>query len=478
MLRCAARRGRASAGALGAAVRGRAGASTLGETELPLSTGRPRLVVLGTGWGGARIARDISCDLYDLTIISPRNHMVFTPLLAATTVGTLELQSVVEHVRHLQPALRRPQNHFYISKATAVDAERKVVTYRAHDGLEFELGYDKLAIATGAAGSTFGIPGVREYALPLRDARDAAAVRDKLLGIVSLANTPTRRVQDRIKLLSVVIVGGGPTGVEFAGELASFIREDLAKFNPDVGAGMKVTLVEGNELLGSFDHTLRTYAASRLMHAGVHLVKGTVERVTPSSVELKDGSSLPFGMLVWSTGVGPTTFTRSMPFVRGTSGRLAVDGRLNVTDAKGGGLLADVFALGDCATNEAEPLPPLAQVAEQQGKFVAKLLNDDAKGEDVSEREFSYRHLGAMAALTTGEAVIEVGRDKRFTMTGLLSFLAWRSAYLTRLGTWRSRIHVAIDWFTTLCLGRDMSRVGVRAAADVERARATPPPPR
>ena len=115
-----------------------------------------------TGWAGARLARDIDCaEKYDLTIISPKNHMVFTPLLAATTVGTLSVQSVIEHIRHLQPALRQPQNQLYMADALRVDADEKIVTCRALDGLAFDVSYDKLAICTGAQGSTFGIQGVR-----------------------------------------------------------------------------------------------------------------------------------------------------------------------------------------------------------------------------------------------------------------------------------------------------------------------------
>lgn len=420
---------------------------------------RPRLVVLGTGWAGARLARDVDCErAYQLTVVSPRNHMVFTPLLASCAVGTLEVTSVVEPIRYLQPALKLAANHFFAGTCTRVDMDKRVVVCEAADGHEYDVAFDKLAICTGALGTTFGVPGVEAHTFPLRDATNALRIRERLLTNIGLAAVPGRSEADRRKLLNTVIVGGGPTGVEFAGELASFVRETLGNAHPGAAKDMRVTLVEANELLGSFDASLRTYAASRLEQSGVEIVKGAVSRVDDGLVELKDGTSIPTGLVVWSTGVGPTPFTSSLPFALSKGGRLAVNERLNVFDRATGAACPDVFALGDCAADDANPLPPLAQVAEQQGKFVAKLLNSKS-----GEGRFEYRHLGSMAALTTGDAVIDLGKNKKggslLTMKGIMSFIAWRSAYLTRLGTWRSRAHVAMDWMTAMFLGRDISRV-------------------
>ena len=428
----------------------------------------PRVVILGTGWAGARLARDLDCKTsYDLTIVSPRNHMVFTPLLASAAVGTLEITSVIEPIRYLQPDLGNPKNHYYAGKAKGVDVAKKVIVCECADGHEYEVKFDKLAVCTGALGTTFGVPGVDEHTFPLRDATHAFRIRERLLTNVALASVPSRTREERKKLLQTVIVGGGPTGVEFAGELASFIRETMRKAHPEACADMKVTLIEANELLGSFDGSLRKYAASKLTQGGVNIVKGIVQRVTDGAVELKDGTAIPTGLIVWSTGVGPTPFMSSLPFMLSKGGRLAVNDRLNVFDKATGEVCADVFALGDCASNSETPLPPLAQVAEQQGKFVAKLLNAEVREGgfrlDESASTFKYLHLGSMAALTTGEAVIELGKKDSggslLTMTGISSWLAWRSAYLTRLGTWRSRFHVAMDWLTSMVFGRSLSRI-------------------
>ncbi|KAF5831526.1 hypothetical protein DUNSADRAFT_12996 [Dunaliella salina] len=152
------------------------------ESKLPLSTGRPRLVCLGTGWGGARLLHDIDPKLYDITVISMRNHMVFTPLLSSTCVGTLEPQAVAVHITDIQPAL-------------------------------FKVPYDKLVISTGSQGSTFGIPGVLEHTHFLRDLHQAEAIRSKLVDNISKAGIPGRPTQEKQTLLDIVIVGGGPTGL-------------------------------------------------------------------------------------------------------------------------------------------------------------------------------------------------------------------------------------------------------------------------
>ncbi|GFR52047.1 hypothetical protein Agub_g14566, partial [Astrephomene gubernaculifera] len=305
-------------------------AKTLSKDQLPLHTGRPRLVVLGSGWAAARLLHDIDPKLYDITVVSPRNHMVFTPLLASTTVGTLEPRSVVVHLFELQPALSAPANAIYIAEAQSVDPAARTVSCRSADGLAFTLPYDKLAICTGSQGSTFGIPGVQQHALFLRDVAQADAIRQRLIDNLSLAGIPGRRLEEWQRLLHVVIVGGGPTGVEVAGELTDFIHKELRNLYPDRARAMRITLVEARELLGTFDASLREYAARKLMRRGVALRKGVVQELTEREVVLKDGAVLPYGLCIWSTGVGPTPFILSLPFAKTNMGRLAVDGFMRV----------------------------------------------------------------------------------------------------------------------------------------------------
>merc|ERR1719182_464946 len=296
---------------------------------------KPRLVILGTGWASGRLAKELDMNQYDLTVVSPRNHMVFTPLLASTTVGTLDFRSVAVSIRSLQPALGLEPNHFYTAKAKAVDPEAQTVTCVSDDGGEFEVQYDKLAIATGAQGSTFNIPGVHEYALPLRDVKDAVSIRDRLIRNIARAQIPGVLESERRRLLNFVIVGGGPTGVEFAGELSNLVKEDLQKMVPQVSCSVRITLIEARDILGSFNPDLRLYASRILSKSGVEIVKAQVKEVKETSVVLSDGSEIEHGLLVWSTGVGPTPFITSLPFGKSQDGRLAVDEFQRVEDMEG-----------------------------------------------------------------------------------------------------------------------------------------------
>jgi NADH:ubiquinone reductase (non-electrogenic) len=507
---------------------------------VPLTTNRPRLVVVGTGWGAASLLRHINPKLYDLTVISERNHMVFTPLLSSVTVGTLRPASVAVHVSEIQPALKsrqHPNNAFLTATALNVLPDRKVVECRSADGLRFYVEYDRLVLAAGSQGSTFGIPGVEQHALPLRDVRHAEAIRARLIRSVQMAGVPGRSQEDSARLLSLVIVGGGPTGVEVAGEISNFVRRDLARVYPDRSRRFSITLVEARELLGTFDASLREYAAARLTRRGVQLRRGVVRRVTENGVELADGAVLPASTVVWSTGVGPTAFTLALPFAKTPIGRLAVDGALRVLQepalvgGEGGGggaatptpappliregdvpkppagatsILAvsdeaaqprpsrllpvpGVYALGDCCADVNSPLPPLAQVAEQQGRFLARRLNEELQGraEPTSSSSsshgghgndvFQYRHLGSMATTGGLTAVLEVGAggkasasasssslDQWLPLTlrfrGFFSWVAWRSAYLTKIGSASKRMSVAFDWLQTMMFGRDLSQ--------------------
>jgi NADH:ubiquinone reductase (non-electrogenic) len=511
--------------------------------------------------------RHIDPKLYDLTVISERNHMVFTPLLSSVTVGTLSPSSVAVHISDIQPALKQtdhPNNTFLTATALNVYPDRKVVECRSADGIKFFVEYDKLVLAAGSQGSTFGIPGVEAHALPLRDVRHAEAIRARLIRNIALAGVPGRSPEDASRLLSLVIVGGGPTGVEVAGEISNFVRRDLKKTYPDRARRFSITLVEARELLGTFDVALREYAAARLTKRGVLLRRGVVKRVTEHGVELVDGAMLPAATVIWSTGVGPTPFTLALPFSKTPIGRLAVDGRLRVLQepfweaaAAGGGASASspsssaspsasssssapplplppregdrpptpagatsilavseeaaeprpsrlvpvpgVYALGDCCADVDNPLPPLAQVAEQQGRYLARRLNEEITGPATPRGAavagagaagdpdaFVYRHLGSMATIGGLSAILQLdlpgkaggggaggaagAKDasssspldawlpRRLRFRGFFSWVAWRSAYATRLGSIRKRASVLFDWTQTMLFGRDLSQ--------------------
>ncbi|XP_041990013.1 internal alternative NAD(P)H-ubiquinone oxidoreductase A1, mitochondrial-like isoform X2 [Salvia splendens] len=332
----------------------------------------------------------------------------------------------------------------------------------------FKVAYDKLVIASGAEASTFGIKGAREYATFLREVYHAQEIRRKLLLNLMLSDVPGVTEEEKRRLLHCVVVGGGPTGVEFSGELSDFIKKDVQQRYSHVKDYIHVTLVEANEILSSFDDRLRVYAIKQLTKSGVNFVRGIVKDVQPEKIILNDGTDIPYGVLVWSTGVGPSSFVKSLEVPK-AGGRIGIDEWLRVPSVQ------DVFAIGDCSgfleSTGKTVLPALAQVAERQGKYLAQVLNNvgksgggranSATGLDLGEA-FVYKHLGSMATIGRYKALVDLRQSKEakgVSMAGFSSFFIWRSAYLTRVISWRNRFYVFINWVTTLVFGRDISRI-------------------
>ncbi|XP_068668247.1 internal alternative NAD(P)H-ubiquinone oxidoreductase A2, mitochondrial-like [Aristolochia californica] len=439
---------------------------------------KPRVVVLGSGWAACRLLKGLNTKLYDVVCVSPRNHMVFTPLLASTCVGTLEFRSVAEPVIHIQPALAKaPQSYFYLANCTGIDTDKHQVYCETisnaglpNEPYPFSVAYDKLVIAAGAEPSTFNIKGVEEHAIFLREVAHAQEIRKKLLLNLMLSVNPGISEEERKRLLHCVVVGGGPTGVEFSGELSDFIMRDVRERYSHVKDDIMVTLIEANDILSSFDVGLRQYATNHLTKTGVRLVRGIVKEVQSKNIILSDGTIVPYGLLVWSTGVGPSQFVKSLNLPRSPGGRIGVDEWLRVPSVE------DVFAVGDCAgflEQTGRPvLPALAQVAERQGKYLAELFTRmgnqrggkefKAKGIHLGD-PFVYKHLGSMASVGRYKALVDLRESKDakgLTLAGFVSWLIWRSAYLTRVISWRNRFYVAVNWATTLVFGRDITKIG------------------
>ncbi|GMP74806.1 hypothetical protein CsSME_00032113 [Camellia sinensis var. sinensis] len=439
---------------------------------------KPRVVVLGTGWAACRFLKGLDTKIYDVVCISPRNHMVFTPLLASTCVGTLEFRSVAEPVGQIQPALAKdPNSYFYLASCIGVDTDNHEVYCETvgnvglpYEPYRFKVAYDKLVIAAGAEPLTFGIKGVKEHAFFLREVNHAQEIRKKLLLNLMLSENPGITEEEKERLLHCVVIGGGPTGVEFSGELSDFIMRDVSDQYAHVKNYIRVTLIEANEILSSFDVGLRQYATKHLTKCGVRLVRGVVKEVHPKKIVLSDGSDVPYGLLVWSTGVGSSQFVKSLNLPKSPGGRIGIDEWLRVPSVE------DVFAVGDCAgfleQTGRQVLPALAQVAEREGKYLVELFDKVGKqnggkalcSKDIPLGEpFIYKHLGSMASVGRYKALVDLRQSKDakgVSLAGFISWLIWRSAYLTRVVSWRNRFYVAVNWATTLVFGRDNSRIG------------------
>jgi NADH:ubiquinone reductase (non-electrogenic) len=360
-------------------------------------------------------------------------------------------------------------------------ASRKVI---CDDGVTLD--YDHLIVSVGAQPNTFGIPGVDKYGRFLKEVEHGRVVRKELLDIVDRADVARAAGNmDKVKqLLNIVVVGGGPTGVEFCGELSDFIRGDLKNRFPKMEQHFKVTLVEALPgLLTMFHKSIGSYVQEHLERQGVDIqLNAMVKEVQPERVHLKtkDGSinKLDFGMLVWVAGVGMRPFTRALCEKIGkengqTDRRgLLVDECMRVK----GTHLGEVFAIGDCAVSGK---PPTAQVAYQQGKYLGRMFRAGSNTEIANPEAtpFKYCHQGSMAYIGEGQgaaeidpnSVIKLGRSSftdhlwwrslygeadQLRIMGPVGFAIWRSVYFSKLISGRNRFNVASDWVKTCLFGR------------------------
>jgi NADH:ubiquinone reductase (non-electrogenic) len=408
---------------------------------------RKRIVILGSGFAAITLLKRIDLDHYDVTVVSPRNHFLFTSLLPSTTVGTVEFRSIVEPIRKT-----RQGDEFIHASCKAIDMEnRRAICRRAADDGEFTLEYDILVIGVGAWNNTFGIPGVKEHAFFLKELTDARAIRERVIACLEGADVPGISREERERLLHFVVVGGGPTGVEFAAELHDLLDEDLDKSYPGLRGDVRITLFEAAKtILNSFDDELRDYTVRhfRRQHIEVRL-EAPVAEVGDTYLKLKTGEVIPTGLIVWSTGNSPTGFVKELPFAKDKAGRILTNNHLQIPDHP------EIFALGDCATIAGMNLPQTAQLAMQQGKYLAKALNNEADGRKVDA--FAFSDLGMLAYVGENKALADIPKV-RLRWHGIFTYFFWRSAYLTRLVSWKNKVLVFLNWIITAIFGRDLTK--------------------
>lgn len=339
------------------------------------------MVILGSGWAGYNLARSLNPKKFQTVLVSPRSYFVFTPLLASTSVGTLEFRTALEPIRS-----RRSKYEYIQGRADAVDFARKEIMVRetvrdpnqgllstrageekdlrpieqrieSSRGELFSMSYDKLVVSVGSYSQTFGIPGVKENAYFLKDVQDARKIRNKLLSCFETASLPTTPVALKKQLLNFAVVGGGPTGIEFSGELRDIIREDLSKLYPQLVEHVQITVYDvAEKILPMFDEKLSEYAIDHFNSEGVtiktsHRIvelkrglprvegSGQLEDVKASGFTLKlqngEQSEVGCGFVVWSTGLMSNPFVEkalSLPFTAPASCvRLLADINANPT---------------------------------------------------------------------------------------------------------------------------------------------------
>jgi len=271
--------------------------------QLPFDPSKETVAVLGSGWGAVSFLKNIDSSQYNIVVVSPRNYFLFSPLLPSTTVGTIELRSIMQPIRYITRHHAR-QVTFIEGECTDIDIDKKLLKVNDNTNLQVQtlVKYDKLVIACGAENATFGIPGVKENACFLKEAWDAKNIRAQLMDCIENAAFPGQSEQEIQRLLHMVVVGGGPTGVEYAAELYDFLHQDLSKWYPDIAGKIRITLVEAMpSVLPMFSKELIEYTQKQFSKPDLSMrLNTTVKQVNPKDIVVinknKEQETIPYGI--------------------------------------------------------------------------------------------------------------------------------------------------------------------------------------
>ncbi|RHZ44802.1 hypothetical protein Glove_709g64 [Diversispora epigaea] len=327
---------------------------------------KPKLVILGSGWGAISLIKELEKDKYHVTVISPQNYFLFTPLLPSATVGTLESRSLMEPIRSI---IKDLDAHFLEAAATAVCFNDKLVevaplTSNSNNGGEekemksFYVPYDKLVIAVGSQSITHGIEGI-QYCHSLKTINDARTIRKKIMDNFELASLPTTTLEERKQLLSFVVCGGGPTGVEFAAELYDFLTEDLVSYFPAaLRKEVQVSIIQSSDhILNTYDKRISDFAEKKFERDNINVITNArVQKIEKDHVLYKmkntnEEKELKYGLCLWSTGISMIPFAEKISSElpeQKNKRALITDNRLRLKGIKD----SSVYAIGDCSTIE------------------------------------------------------------------------------------------------------------------------------
>lgn len=393
---------------------------------------RPRLVIIGAGFGGLWAAKMFKGMPIDVCLIDRNNYHSFFPLLYQVAAAELEPEDIVYPVRSILH--KYPNISFILGEVIGIDPERRLV--RTH---EQDISYDYLIISAGSQPRYFGIPGAVEHAYPLRTLDDAIRLRNHILCRFEAAEVESDPVI-RQKILTFTIVGGGPTGVEFAGALAELVRMPMARDYPDlVSKSVHILLVEATDrLFSGMPMRLHEFTMKRFRRMGIEVrLSSTVSQITSHSVVLKDGTEIPTETVVWVAGVQGVNLPEDWAFPTLPNGQVAVLPTLQVPDHP------EIYVIGDMAHIEQDghPLLLVATVAIQEGEWAAR--NVLRQIGSLPPQPFKFHDPGLLAVTGRNAAVVRIGR---LTITGFPAWIIWVTVHLYRLIGFRNRLVVFINW--------------------------------
>jgi len=414
------------------------------------SNRRPRVVILGGGFGGLYATLEFERLLgrgldADVTLVNRENYFLFTPMLHEVAASDLDVTHIVNPIRKL---LRHVT--FFNGSVESIDlAARKVAVSHGGEHHHHELRYDHLVIALGAITNFFNLPGLQERALTMKTLGDAIELRNRLIGLLEEADFECS-TGARDHLLTIVVAGGGFAGVETIAAVNDFLREALEFYPHLTEDHLRVILVHpGAVILPEVGERLGSYAQRKLSERKVEIRSNTrVQAVSADGVELSDGTRIRTNTLVWTAGTSPNPLLQKLP-CKSERGRLLVGNHLETAEWPG------VWALGDCAVvpdpATGKPYPPTAQHALREGRLVARNVAAAIRG--GSRKPFVFSTIGQLAAIgrRTG-----VARILGINFSGFIAWFLWRSIYLSKLPRFEKKMRVALDWALDLIFSKDL----------------------
>ena len=416
------------------------------------SDARPRVLILGGGFGGVGAAQQLKKADADVVLVDRHDYHTFQPLLYQLATGLLETTAVGHSLRDLLS--RHDNTTIHKASVSSIDLERRRVEFSEIEPMS----YDYLVFGLGAEVNFFGTAGAPEHAFPMYTLPHAVHLKDHLLERWEAADRDPGLIEDGA--LNVVVVGGGPTGVETAGALAELYRGDFAKDYPRVAPeDAKVTLVEaGPQLFGMFKPNLREYTQQALTDREVEVRTGeAVASVTPTRVKLKSGEEFKAHTLVWGAGLQGNRLVQSLGLDLERGNRIGVGPELTLPDHPDVYVVGDIAAITDSKTEQV--LPQLGSVALQSGEHAGRSIADRIGGKEP--KPFAYKDKGTMATIGRGAAVVQFLGGR--TMTGKKAQVAWGAVHLALLPTNEDRAKAVVSWFGAATTHQRVGRITVEA---------------
>jgi NADH dehydrogenase FAD-containing subunit len=411
---------------------------------------QPKIIIVGGGFGGLAAAKALRKTFARIILIDRTNHHVFQPLLYQVATAVLTPSQIATPIRSI---LRKQKNTTVIlGEVAGVDKDRKCVFVSDADRQNVPVAYDYLILATGATHSYFGHNEFERFAPGLKSLADAEAARNAILQAFELAEAEADPTRHR-DLLTFVLVGAGPTGVEMAGALAVLVRSTLkSDFRRIDPSSARIVLVDmAPRVLSPFSENLSKAAKQRLEKLGVEVRLGhSVDQIDADGVVVA-GERIPSKTVIWTAGVAPSPAGKWLNVETDRAGRVRIQKDLTVPGHP------EIFVVGDTASldQNGKPLAGVAQVAIQQGRYAGKLIHSRISG-TPPPGPFSYFDKGTMAVVGKGFAVLQSGKVQ---VSGVAAWLAWAAVHLQFLATSSLRLAVFLQWVWTYFTGQRGSRL-------------------